>query len=786
MNHAVAKLTACAAALALAFPAMAQESPASGGAQEPSQPAAGGSDGRLQEVIITASKRKESLQTVPMSVDAITGGTLQKMNVLNFQDVEKLSPGLVLNPADGRGQNLALRGVTFDPDSGANPSVQIYWNETPISASDAFRGMFDISRIEVLRGPQGTLRGQTSPAGSITMATERPDLDEVTGRLVQTLGSRSLRNTQAAVNVPVIPGKLALRVAGLASHTGNGVHNVTNGGVSSDRSEGGRFSVLYQPAKSVEVLLVHQELSSTNVNYPIAVGAPAPGQAAGPTLTVDDRASVVEGNYTFYNKSKLTSLNVTWELEGHKLSYVGGFQQSKETNDRDLDANNAIAGWQNRGTVASDTLQRTHELRFESTGAGFWNYMVGAYHSDNRGAAAFTQTLPYYFPAPYVKPLETTIEGSIAPGTYGKGSALFTDQRFAVTDVDQLELGLRYQKNKSYNQQFLRIFGQVIPSLPDDRTHLDSSAWTGSASFRHNFSKAVMGYVSYGTGYRPGGAVSFVTAPGLKPDLILYKPEKSRSIELGAKSTLFDRRLVLNASVFQQKLKDYIARANILDVRAGAVPGEPAGPLAGGAYPSDPATTVNLNTNGDVISRGLEATAIWSILPNWRAQLSASYVDTHYDGALLYCNDGNNDGVPDQALNGVQPGRQVSLCRSDRRLADSTRIEPGKFSMVVQSEYSHGIGAVDGFVRGLVRYVPPGYNQPVDQRIASFIPVDLYVGVRDRSQQWEVSLWSQNLLDRSTSAIPPTGGALGGSVSGYHNVGLPQERKIGMTVRYDF
>lgn len=774
INTAAFRLTACTAALTLAFPALAQQDTSS-------------KDGGIPEVVVTASKRKESIQSVPMAVDAVTSSTLQKMNIQKFEDVEKLVPGLALSPADGRGQNISLRGVTFDPDTGASPTVQVYWNETPITASNAFRGLFDVGRIEVLRGPQGTLRGQTSPAGSITIGTERPDASAIGGRLVQTFGSRNQRNTQAAVNLPLIENQLAVRVAGLHSYSENGVRNRINGDVNSDRGEGGRISVLYQPTKSLEFLLVHQQLSSHMVNAPIVIGRPFPGQP-GPELDFDDRTSVVEGHYQFYNKTKLTSLNVGWDLAGHKLSYIGGFQQSKETGDRDGDTQNVIPGYSNQQVVRFTSLQRTHELRFESTGARRWNYMIGAYYSYTDGPAEFVQTFPYAYLAPFTPPLEVTLKGSTAPGSFGKGSALFTDHRFALSDVDRIQFGVRVQKNKSYSQQYLEVFGQKSAALPEDRAHLSSKAWTGSASYSRNFSKDVMAYVSVANAYRAGGTTAFVTAPGIAADLINYRPEKSKSIELGIKSTLMQRRLVLNADVFQQNIKDYISRANTLGVRVGAKPGEGAGPGPGGSYPADVGSSVNLNTNGDVISRGIEASAIWSILPTWRAQISASYVDAHYDNAQLYCVDGNNDGMPDIQANFVQPGKQVSTCRSNRRLSDNFGTEAGKFSAVVQSEYSHPIGKVDLFVRGLARYAAPRYNLPNDTRLASFTPVDVYFGVRDPSQDWEISIWAQNVFDRSTIPLLAQGRSMpDGTLGGYYQSITPlQERKIGVTARYEF
>ncbi len=769
--HCGIKLTACAAALALAFPAVAQEKPAK--------------PGEIQEVVITASKRKESIQSVAMSVDAVTAETLQKLNVNQFADVEKLSPGLVLNAADGRGQNVSLRGVAFDPDTGADPTVQIYWNETPISTSDAFRSMFDIGRIEVLRGPQGTLRGQTSPAGAITVATRLPVLDSIEGTISQTWGSNRLWNTQAAVNVPLIEGKLAVRVAGVYDRSENDVHNVANGRSNGDRARGGRVSVLYQPLANLELQLVHQQLTDRNVNYPVAIGAPVSGQANGLRLTADDRQSVVEGNYDFYNRAKLTSLNATWSLDGHKLSYIGGAQQGKEIDDRDLDITNVLAGFSYGQQVNITSRQRTHELRFESTGDRAWNYMVGMYYSKTKGDSSFSQPYAYFYPVPYGPPMFVPIKGFSAPGTFGRSTALFTDHRFAVTNNDTIEVGARLQKNRAYSQQYLDVFGEVSASLPEQLATQDTRHWTGSASYKRTFNKNLMAYLSYAGGYRPGGAVGFVTAPGLDPSFITYKPEKTNSIELGMKSTWLDRRLTLNANIFQQEVKDYIARANGVSVRTTAVAGEPAGPGPGGTYPADIGTGgINLNTNGDVIVRGLEATAIWSILPNWRAQLAVSYVNAHYDNALLYCSDSNNDGIPDIGDH-VQPGRQVSLCPSNRPLADMYGNEAGKLSLTLQSEYSRELGNTEGFVRGLVRYAAPGHNVALNKDIASFTPLDIYVGLRDPGLRWEVSLWSQNVFNRSVDrgATPSFQGGLSG---GYMRVATPEQRKVGVTLRYNF
>lgn len=763
------KLSWCAAALAIAFPVMAQEV-----APKP---------GEIQEVVITASKRKESIQSVPMSVDAISGESLQKLNVQQFSDIEKLSPGLVMNEAGGRNQNITLRGISFNPDTGATPTVQVYWNETPMGTSDAFRSMFDIGRIEILRGPQGTLRGVTTPGGAITIATRQPDLHSVEGMLNQTWGSAGQLNTQAAVNVPLIDGKLAMRVAGLYNRSSDGVHNVTNGRDNSDRTRGGRISLLYQATKNLEIQLVHQQVADNKVNYPVNVGAPVAGQGNGPRLTADDRTSVVDGPNDFYNKTKYTSLNVTWSLASHKLSYIGGLQQSTETADRDIDTSNVIPNFSYNQRLGLDSIGRTHEMRFESTDKGFWNYMVGAYYSNVTPQLKLVGDQPYIFPGNYVTPKTTQILVESPPENFTKGSAVFTNHRFELTPYDVVELGARYQWNSSYSNQNITTFGRTSKALPENWANLRSQKATGSASYKHNFSKDIMAYASYAGGYRPGGTTGIGAPAGLDPQYIVFKPESTNSFELGFKSSLLNRRMTFDVDIFQQKMTDYISRAQVR-ANLAAVPGAPAGPGPGGTYPG--ATGISINSNADVISQGVEATVKWNILPGWSTNFSASYVNAHYNNALLYCNDSNNDGIPDSLGSYVQPGRQVSVCRSNRPLADAVGTEPGRVNMSFQSEYSREIGELDGFVRTLVRYVPPSYNLENNQHYASFTPVDLYFGVREQNHRWELSIWSQNLFNRSV-ARPGFNYFVGAAAGGYTaNFITKERRKVGVTLRYDF
>lgn len=145
-----------------------------------------------------------------MTVDVATGEQLQKLNLFDFKDVQQLAPGLEITNIDGRSNSATLRGVTFNPDQGTSPTVDVYINEVPVDAQTAFTAIYDVAQIEVLRGTQGAFRGRTAPAGAITLTTRRPSLTVGgrpfrAGRLCQAETSSKSIITFADFGVPAIP-----------------------------------------------------------------------------------------------------------------------------------------------------------------------------------------------------------------------------------------------------------------------------------------------------------------------------------------------------------------------------------------------------------------------------------------------------------------------------------------------------------------------------------------------------------------------------------------------------
>ncbi|MEY4721980.1 MAG: hypothetical protein RIQ46_1705, partial [Pseudomonadota bacterium] len=171
------------------------------------------------EIIVQARRKDESLQEVPLSIQAVSGNDLAKLEIRTFQDLNAVVPGLQLDRAANGIQNtVTMRGISFNPTAaGPQTAVELYRNDVVTSSAAIFQALYDIGQIEVLRGPQGTLRGRATPSGSISISTRKPNLSEVGGYATGSVAEGGKWVGEAAVNVPVISDRLGVRVAGYAS-----------------------------------------------------------------------------------------------------------------------------------------------------------------------------------------------------------------------------------------------------------------------------------------------------------------------------------------------------------------------------------------------------------------------------------------------------------------------------------------------------------------------------------------------------------------------------------------
>ena len=721
-------------------------------------PPVGGEVQSVGDIVVTATKQAVSVQSVPVTVNVVTAEQVEKQAVLKFEDIATLTPGLSLTNRDGRQQQASVRGVAADLDAGSTSTVDIYFNETVLDAATAFQSIYDVGQIEVVRGPQGTLRGRASPSGAILITTRRPSFSGVDGQVSATVTDNGVQNYQAAVGGP-ISDTLAVRIAGLYDEgDDNGVKAINAGRESGHETWSGRGTVSWRPTETFSADLVYQHMKSDSDTYYAVYGSDWQGE-----YSIFDRVNLQEGPTSFSNESDLITLGATYDFGvDQRLSYIGGYQNTQFDTSRDQDIANAIPGLQYTQDIQIGNENWSHELRLERRGDHFWTYMFGAYYSNSETEAD----------------VNVPLAGLVQVGeNQSKSLGLFTNHAFNLTEADVFQVGLRYSKTENEGVTTSTVGG--VPTVTNSESEYD--AVTGSVSYQHFFNDDLMAYISYGRGYRPGGRNDDATAFYLPSEIWDFDEETSDSYEVGLKSRFFDRRLTVNLTAYNQTFNNFIGRLNGI-----ACTGAPSASGLGYATQDGTATGTDCNANftfnGDGVSRGAEVELRAVITPDWTANFNLAYTDAHFDNALIPCNDFNGDGTPDiDGVRRIQQGRNVSLCESSGSLGALP-----EWSFSAGSEYVRPVGRFEGFVRGLVNYSGEVTTLNTGYTADAYTLANLFVGVRDPQLGWEFTVFAKNLFDHEQQLTEEGSGSLFGVPSGYRFGTLTQPREIGFTLRYSF
>lgn len=371
------------------------------------------------EIIVTATRQSQKLQDVAMTVNVATGEQLEKFKIFDVKDVQQLAPGLELTNVSGRNNTTTLRGISFDPDQGTSPAVQVYLNEIPTDAQTVYTAIYDVQQIEVLRGPQGLLRGLSAPAGAITIATRRPSFEKPEGYAQITGTTRAGYNAQMGASLP-FSDTFAIRVAALVDGNRlNNVYNVTRKERSKSTTESARITLGWKPTDNFTGYLTYQYLEADNRQFQKVIGAgntpysqyftiPVPGVGdlpallagvfvpdttarSGPALTTDDYASVQDGAFRNINKSHIVNLNLDYDLGPATIAFVGAHQFSRLDIQRDLDVTNALPGYVQYSDVVTPYKVDTAELRLTSNNSEGLGWGLGAFYTKQTGTTVVNQ-----------------------------------------------------------------------------------------------------------------------------------------------------------------------------------------------------------------------------------------------------------------------------------------------------------------------------------------------------------------------------------------------------------
>ena len=790
--------------LSLSAPAFAQV------AQGEAPPVDEGISG--EEIVVSARRRDEGVQDVPTVVQAVTAEDISKLNLRRFEDITSVVPGLSLaaNP-NGIGVTASVRGVNYDVNvSGNNGTIQFYQNDVPVSAGLMFNALFDVGQIEVLRGPQGTLKGRSSPSGSITLFTRRPDLDEVGGTADVTINDLNGWNARGAMNIPIIGDKLGIRIAGVvAEGRGNRVRDLVNTERPEDKTRGLRASVKAKPFDDLlELDFVYQSVNresvqfaqAESVNQQISTATPSPV-----TVRARDRLAVIGLPQSNDQLFKTYDWQAKLRLAGQALTYVGGHstQHLQSFAPADIggifatDSANGVRFGQPTDTQSKNT---SHEIRLQNEEriAGIFDYVAGALFAKGSSDTIFRSSTGIALAPPFANPPRLLAVVLTPIGRFGtnKETSVFGNITAHIGEGTEVSGGLRHIKYSDVSG--LSINGVVNPVFARDFTEKKTIY---QASIKHNFSEGLMVYASTGSSWRPSTIAIGGPTGGLSPLQLSYlgtPPETSKSYEIGFKSTLLDNRLRFNLTGFYQKFKNYPYRSSS---------GVFAIDRTNAANPS--VASFNYVAAVPVTVKGVEAELAFAPSRNFNIGAILSYSKGTISNGTVGCLDLNDDGIPD-VVNAVPSladlQADVGAANIDSCTANFNSTLAPRWSGSVQSEFSHPIsGGIDGYVRGLFDWKGNSSNDPVNafDDVKSFGVLNLYAGVRDPDGAWEVSLFAKNItntfrvLTRSNGpqatplrgGIPLGGGAVSSgslSTTNYYGITSTAPREFGVNLRIAF
>jgi iron complex outermembrane receptor protein len=505
----------------------------------------------LEEVIVTARKREERLQDVAVAVSAISGKAIDDAHIRNSADLTQLVPSLTLG--SGGGESFVIRGIGTQAFSGGvEPSVSTMIDGVVLGrSSQSFMQLVDIQRVEVLRGPQGTLFGKNSSSGVVHFITRDPS-DEPEGTLRASAIDRDEYRLGATVSGPV-SDNLGLRLTYGGVRDDGYIENVYN----SDDLGGGdtdtvRFKARWTPAPDLDLKWSSdyaKEDDTNRISTLRVVQDPAIAEEVLPVVASKDNYRVnLNGDISNDIKTWGHSLEINWDLSGHTLTSISGYRKFEKDAITDNDDRPTDPRAFTSQSQSNDQDQYTQELRINSPGDDRLRYVSGLY--------LFLQSLD--------QQLTRTIAGSVSMSDYTVDTtnyAAFGEVTYDITESVRGLAGGRYTYDelKYKFQRESAIWGTVNPPFKDDN---DDTNFSGKLTLEWDMLEDAMLYGSFTQGYK--GQAYNVTF-GTTPPLESVDPEKSNSWEVGLKSMLFDSRLILNGALFLTDYDDFQGQTQIDD-----------------------------------------------------------------------------------------------------------------------------------------------------------------------------------------------------------------------------
>lgn len=516
------------------------------------------------EIVVTARKRAESIQRVPLAVTAVDAAALARLNVKTIADL-KIAPNVEIVSAQLQpsGAVFYIRGVgnkAQEPFIDTPVAISVDGFYLPISTG-AMLDLFDVQQVEVLRGPQGTLQGRNSPGGAVNVTSRRPSGDfGFEGELGY--GRFNTYDVKLAGEAPIVPDVLAARASMMITKGDGPIRNILTGQHLGGREiYAGRLSLLFTPSADFDLFISgdynanrSDQIGTRGANLPTAFPrqpVPVACSLLGVCAPLKPWTVDTDWNAPYHSNTGGVAATANWNLGGVTLTSVSGYRKLKERQNADVDGTSFPFIHVIGRTLDMDTWSQELRLASNKSGAatgGQLDWVFGGLIYDSK----FDLEQP------------VAVFGTVAD-QFGhqtlRSYALFGQATYHITDAWSISAGARQSWDK---KRYLGIQPGYPPaSEVDVRARFDNFSVEASTEYRVTRDHLV--YVRFAQGYRAGG----INGGAASPETVTpFDPETVDSYEIGAKTEWLDRHLVVNLALFQNDYKD-LQREVVLPSTAG-------------------------------------------------------------------------------------------------------------------------------------------------------------------------------------------------------------------------
>jgi iron complex outermembrane receptor protein len=749
-------------------------------------------DGSDTDIIVSARRRDERAQDVPIALSVIGQETLEKTGNYTLGQIQQLVPSIQIFSFNPRNTNINIRGLGSNvaiTNDGLENGVGVYIDNVYYGRVGQTQfDLVDLDHVEVLRGPQGTLFGKNTTAGAINISSRAPAFQpEFSGEA--TIGNHGAYQLRGSLSAPIVSDIAAFRLSAAETRHDGFIDDVRTGQKASDYDNFSvRGQLLVKPAADVQIRLIGdfaRQKAHCCIQLPVGVftryanGAPVPNnfydriaRAGYAALPIDPFARKTDADSHFQANMKSYGLSgeLDWDLGGAALTSVSAYRWWDWNPANDSDALGLPIFTINQ--QANRQRQFSQELRIASTGKRKIDYVIGAYYfwqvvrgyGDNAYGAAAPD---WYRPPSSPLPLATwnaALNGFRAQSTSTpetRSYAVFGQTTWHISEPLSLTTGLRFtHEAKSGDFRQAQISGLDISAFPGAQAIRDSfnpvlaysarradSSLSGLVSLAYKVAPDVLVYTSYSRGNKSGG-INLTNFPLGVVVPTSVQPERVNSYEVGLKSQFLDRRLTVNAAGFWTDVKDFQSAITTLTNL--------------GTY------LQYIQNVGAVRSRGFELDA--QAQPNDRISFTASlaYTDNIYRSY-------HDAPAPVESAN---LGATTDL--SGQQIAGAP-----KFTYTLAADVAQPLGIDALWIYGHADFAHrSGFFTQVTNSVYSRVPgyglTNARIGLRTDDSRWDLSLWVRNLFDKHyfQTLSPANTGLITGLVGDPRTFGVTLRTKL--------